>query len=92
MGWEKTSSKRVPSEQYRLGKWIVGRWELDTTASCGSGETYAAYCDLPGIKASLGLKATADDAKALVEKAVQHWLEGLAKDTSGVWVLHKLTG
>jgi len=75
MSWEKIPRKHSYGEQYRLGKWIVGQWDLDSTRSHSEKARYAVECYLPGLRRLVGHRETVEEAKDLLEKAVVHWIK-----------------
>lgn len=82
MAWEDSKGRYVRGENYRLGKWVVGGWHHDATLPRGASDTYAVTCALPGIRAELGHRETAEAARALLEAAVQQWVAGLTADVT----------
>ena len=75
MIWEHDNRQYTSGEILKLGKWIVGTAYYDSGRSRDDPCKYAAKCSLPGIKLNLGFFESSEEAKARVERAVNHWIE-----------------
>jgi len=75
MTWKDASSTYVSGDSLYLGRWKVGSVFYDGARPRGALEVYRADCSLPGIKADLGGYETVIEARAAVERAVNHWIK-----------------
>ena len=60
-------------DEYKIGKWTVGKIFWTAFISKGDTRKYQANCLLPGIKSDLGKYEKPEEAKSRVEQAVKHW-------------------
>jgi hypothetical protein len=73
--WVKNTRAYGSGEILMLGKWEVGGWHYSGCLPKAEGPRNGATCNLPGIKGHLGRFHTTDEAKALVERLVRHWIK-----------------
>lgn len=81
--WVRNTGRYASGEFYKIGKIKVGSW-FNPTVSKGQPQIYRAVCDLPGITLKEGTTdfATAEEAKARLERAVATWFRWLDEEPS----------
>ena len=75
--WKINKAQYCCGELAFVGKWRVGSASLDSCRERNDPKKYEASCLLPGIKHELGHFLTEQEAKDVVEKAINHWIKGL---------------
>jgi hypothetical protein len=73
--WVENTRAYGTGEILMLGKWEVGGWHYDGCLPQAEAKRSVSTCLLPGIKSKLGAFATVDEAKAIVERIVHHWIK-----------------
>lgn len=74
--WEQPTYRYGSGQRAKLGKWIVGGYHWNATRAKGDKENlYSVTCNLPGIKDTSGTVNTEEEAKALIERTVAHWVK-----------------
>lgn len=75
--WVVDDRQYMSGSRCYLGKWEVGASHYDGCRSKDDPKKYLASCMLPGIKSNLDSYETEEEAKARVERAVNHWLNNI---------------
>ena len=80
LSWEPSANRHAGGETLRMGKYIVGEWQVDATLAKGTKSTHVVTCRLPGVRQTVGHCETSSNARALLEKVVKSWVNqsGLA--------------
>jgi len=79
MTWKKNTGEHAIGEHFYVGRWKTGGCHYDAFRSKQDHNKWQAMTVLPGLKRSLGHFSSEEEAKAIVEKAVKHWLAGLTE-------------
>lgn len=74
--WRPSKEQYVWGDDAYLGKWRVGGAYNDGSRNKDAPNKWAATFRLPGLATSFGHYPDQEQAKARVEQAVAHWLEG----------------
>lgn len=75
--WKQNKAQYCCGEIAFVGKWRVGTAAYDSCRGRNEPNKYEAICILPGIKRDLGHFETEQQAKQVVEEAINHWFKGL---------------
>ena len=74
--WKEVRRQYTAGEELVVGnKWTVAIVNYDGTVSRDDTNKYKAICKLPGIKDNFGHFATEQEAKEVLERAVNYWFD-----------------